>query len=57
MFDKHFLLVTSKKCLGGGGRGGGGLMIFSHGGVKKTISGIFDEKVGPFSEFLCLMKV
>ena len=22
-----------------------------------TLSGIFDEKVGPFSEFLCLMEV
>ena len=37
-------------------------MIFSHGGVPLygfllTLSGTFDEKVGPFSEFLCLMEV
>ena len=37
-------------------------MIFSHGGVPLyglflTLPGIFDEKVGHFSEFLCLMEV
>ena len=42
---------------------GGGLIIFSDGGVGhykisiSTLSGIFDEKVGLFSEFLCLMEV
>ena len=38
-------------------------MIFLKGSVPlfglyiSTLSGIFDEKVGPFSEFLCLMEV
>ena len=37
-------------------------MIFSQGGVPLyglyiDLSGILDEKVGPFSEFLCLMEV
>ena len=36
----------------------GGLMIFSDYKISiSTLSGIFDEKVGPFSEFLCLMEV
>ena len=45
------------------GEGGGvGLMIFFARGVSLyglflTLSGIFDEKVGPFSEFLCLLEV
>ena len=39
-----------------------GLMIFFARGVSLyglflTLSGIFDEKVGPFSEFLCLLEV
>ena len=37
-------------------------MIVLHGsvtvhGLYMTLSGIFDEKVGPFGEFLCLMEV
>ena len=50
--DKFSLLIVYPR----------GIMIFSDGGVphkvsKSTLSGIFDEKVGPFSEFLCLMEV
>ena len=34
-------------------------MVFSHGDVQLYVDPFwnFDEKVGPFSEFLCLMEV
>ena len=44
----------------GGGEGGThdffawGVSLY---GLILTLSGIFDEKVGPFSEFLCLLEV
>ena len=43
----------------GGGGGGGTHDFFARGvslyGLFFTLPGIFDEKVGPFSEFLCLL--
>ena len=46
----------------GGGGGGGVTHDFSHGVCHcmdsfLTPSGFFDEKVGSFSEFLCLLEV
>ena len=61
MGDRHSQLCYYESRGGGGGGGGGTHDFFARGvslyGLILTLSGIYDEKVGPFSEFLCLLEV